>query len=62
VMDCIGDHREEVVTCVSGELRVHSTTIPAADRRPCLLQNHLYRMGVAAQTVGYYYPAQLGLE
>ncbi|MEN6428869.1 MAG: silent information regulator protein Sir2 [Phycisphaerales bacterium] len=62
VMDCLGDYREEVVTCVQGELRIYSTTIPATDRRPCLLQDHLYRMGVAAQTVGYYYPAQLGLQ
>ena len=62
VMDCLGDHREEVVTCVKGELRIYSTTIPAPDRRPCLLQDHLYRMGVVAQTMGYYYPAQLGLE
>ncbi|HNS19182.1 MAG TPA: hypothetical protein PKH24_01720 [Sedimentisphaerales bacterium] len=62
VMDCLGDHREEVITCVKGELRIYSTTIPAPDRRPCLLQNHLYRMGVAAQTMGYYYPAQLGIE
>ncbi|MEN6337938.1 MAG: silent information regulator protein Sir2 [Phycisphaerales bacterium] len=61
VMDCLGDHREEVVTCVKGELRIYSTTIPAPDRRPCLLQDHLYRMGVAAQTSGYYYPAQLGM-
>ena len=60
VMDCLGDHREEVIACVKGELRIYSTTIPAPDRRPCLLQDHLYRMGVAAQTMGYYYPAQLG--
>lgn len=60
VMDCLGDYREEVVTCVKGELRIYSTTIPASDRRPCLLQDHLYRMGVVAQTMGYYYPAQLG--
>ena len=60
VMDCLGDHREEVIACVKGELRIYSTTIPASDRRPCLLQDHLYRMGVAAQTMAYYYPAQLG--
>jgi rhamnogalacturonan endolyase len=60
VMDCVGDYREEVIACVKGELRIYSTTIPAADRRPCLLQDHLYRMGVVAQTMGYYYPAQLG--
>jgi len=61
VLDCLGDHREEVIACVKGELRIYTTTIPAPDRRPCLLQDHLYRMGVAAQTSGYYYPAQLGI-
>ena len=60
VMDCLGDHREEVIAGVKGELRIYSTTIPTQERRPCLLQDHLYRMGVAAQTTGYYYPAQLG--
>jgi rhamnogalacturonan endolyase len=60
VMDCLGDHREEVITAVKGELRIYATTIPASERRPWLLQDHQYRMGVAAQTSGYYYPAQLG--
>jgi rhamnogalacturonan endolyase len=60
VMDCLGDYREEVVTCLKGEMRIYSTTVPAAQRRPCLLQDHQYRMGVVAQTMGYYYPAQLG--
>jgi len=60
VMDCLGDWREEVIACVPGELRIYSTTIPAQDRRPCLLEDHQYRMGVAAQTMGYYYPAQIG--
>jgi len=60
VMDCLGDCREEVITCVPGELRIYSTTVPTQERRTCLLQDHLYRMGVAAQTMGYYYPAQLG--
>jgi rhamnogalacturonan endolyase len=60
VLDCLGDHREEVITCLPGELRIYSTTIPTSDRRPCLLQDRMYRMGVVAQTMGYYYPPQLG--
>ena len=60
IMDCLGDYREEVIACAKGELRIYSTTIPTPQRRPCLLQDHLYRMGVAAQTMGYYYPAQWG--
>jgi len=60
VVDCLGDYREEVITCLNGELRIYTTTISASDRRPCLMQDHQYRLGVVAQTMGYYYPAQLG--
>jgi rhamnogalacturonan endolyase len=61
VVDCLGDHREEVITSLKGELRIYiSTMIPASDRRVCLMQDHQYRLGVVAQTMGYYYPAQLG--
>lgn len=60
VVDCLGDHREEAITCLDGELRIYTTTIPDASRRVCLMQDHQYRLGVAAQTMGYYYPAQLG--
>jgi rhamnogalacturonan endolyase len=60
VVDCLGDYREEVITSLKGELRIYSTTIPTSDRRVCLMQDHQYRMGVVAQTMGYYYPAQLG--
>jgi len=60
VVDCLGDYREEVITSLKGELRIYSTTIPSTDRRVCLMQDHQYRLGVVAQTMGYYYPAQLG--
>ncbi len=60
VVDCLGDHREEVITSLKGELRIYTTTIAASDRRVCLMQDHQYRLGVVAQTMGYYYPAQLG--
>jgi len=60
VMDCLGDYREEVITSLKGELRIYTTTIPDSGRRVCLMQDHQYRMGVVAQTMGYYYPAQLG--
>jgi len=60
VVDCLGDHREEVITSLTGELRIYTTTIPASERRVCLMQDHQYRLGVVAQTMGYYYPAQLG--
>ncbi|MFH1719819.1 MAG: silent information regulator protein Sir2 [Planctomycetota bacterium] len=60
VIDCLGDYREEAITCLKGELRIYTTTVPTRDRRVCLMQDHQYRMGVVAQTMGYYYPAQLG--
>lgn len=60
VMDCLGDHREEIVTSVPGELRIYTTTIPSQQRRLCLLEDRQYRLGIVAQTMGYYYPAQLG--
>ena len=60
VVDCLGDHREEVITSLKGELRIYTTTVPTSGRRPCLMQDHQYRLGVVAQTMGYYYPAQLG--
>ena len=60
VVDCLGDYREEVITTLKGELRIYTSTIPASDRRVCLMQDHQYRLGVVAQTMGYYYPAQLG--
>ncbi len=60
VVDCLGDHREEVITSLKGEIRIYSTTVGTLERRGCLMQDHQYRLGVAAQTMGYYYPAQLG--
>jgi rhamnogalacturonan endolyase len=60
VVDCLGDYREEVITSLKGELRIYTTTVPASDHRVCLMQDHQYRLGVVAQTMGYYYPAQLG--
>jgi rhamnogalacturonan endolyase len=60
VVDCLGDHREEVITSLKGELRIYTTTVPATKRRCCLMLDRQYRLGVAAQTMGYYYPPQLG--
>ena len=60
VVDCLGDYREEVITSLKGELRIYTTTVPDSGRRICLMQDHQYRLGITAQTMGYYYPAQLG--
>ncbi len=53
VADILGDWREEIVTAARGELRIYSTTIPARDRRVCLMQDPLYRNDVCHATVGY---------
>ena len=53
VADILGDWREELVAVTAGELRIYSTTIPAADRRICLMQDPLYRSDVTHHTMGY---------
>ncbi len=58
--DFLGDWREEIITSVKGELRIYSTTIPATDRRTCLLQDPIYRHDVAHVTMGYPKPPTPG--
>jgi rhamnogalacturonan endolyase len=60
IADCLGDWREEVITALDGEIRLYTTTTPASTRRVCLMQDRLYRTDVAMQTMGYFYPPQLG--
>jgi len=62
VVDCLGDYREEVITSLQGELRIYTSGIPASESRAPLMQDRQYRLGVVAQTMGYYYPAQLGKQ
>jgi rhamnogalacturonan endolyase len=52
--DVLGDWREEIITSLPGELRIYTTTIPAADRRVCLMQDPLYRMDVVCAAMGYF--------
>jgi hypothetical protein len=54
VADILGDWREEILTTVPGQLRIYTTTIPAVDRRVCLLQDPLYRMNVVVAAMGYF--------
>ncbi|MEN6547005.1 MAG: CBM35 domain-containing protein, partial [Armatimonadia bacterium] len=58
--DFLGDWREEIITSVPGELRVYTTTIPATDRRTCLLQDPIYRIDAAHLTMGYIKPPTPG--
>jgi rhamnogalacturonan endolyase len=53
VADIIGDWREEIVTFAEGALRIYATTIPATDRRVCLMQDPLYRNDVTHRSMGY---------
>jgi hypothetical protein len=59
VGDFLGDWREELVTSVSGELRIYTATIPATSRHVCFLQDRLYRTDAALASMGYLYPPQL---
>jgi rhamnogalacturonan endolyase len=51
--DITGDWREELITLLPGEMRIYSTTIPAKDRRVCLMQDPFYRNQVAHRSMGY---------
>jgi len=51
--DILGDWREEVITVVNGKMHIYTTSIPAADRRVCLMQDPVYRAEVAHRAMGY---------
>jgi rhamnogalacturonan endolyase len=59
-VDLFGDWREELITFPRGEIRIYATLLPAGNRKVCLMQDHQYRMGVAAFSVGYSTEPQLG--
>jgi rhamnogalacturonan endolyase len=54
--DITGDWREEIITILPGELRIYTTTIPAKDRRICLMQDPVYRAEIVVQSMGYQQP------
>jgi rhamnogalacturonan endolyase len=57
--DLLGDWREEVIwrSRSSPELLLFSSSIPTTHRIPSLMQDHVYRMGIAWQNAGYNQPA-----
>ncbi|MDR0765479.1 MAG: rhamnogalacturonan lyase [Odoribacteraceae bacterium] len=62
--DVFGDWREEVVFYDGndpGRLLIFTTTIPTRSRLPTLMHDHVYRLAVAAQNVGYNQPPHLGV-
>ncbi|RIX59517.1 hypothetical protein D3P08_05065 [Paenibacillus nanensis] len=60
--DIVGDWREELLLRNedSTEYRLYTTTIPTAYRIPALMQDPVYRLGVAWQNVGYNQPPHTG--
>lgn len=61
--DLLGDWREEVILYNAenpAQINIFSTTIPTRYRVPCLMTDHLYRMAIVWQNVGYNQPPHLG--
>lgn len=61
--DLFGDWREEVIywdESDASHLNIFTTNIPTEYRVPTLMHDHVYRMGVAWQNVGYNQPPHLG--
>jgi rhamnogalacturonan endolyase len=60
--DILGDWREEVIwrTRDNRQLRIFVSTLPTEHRFPVLMHDHLYRLSVAWQNVGYNQPTQPG--
>jgi rhamnogalacturonan endolyase len=61
--DIFGDWREEIIVFNNEDkqtLNIFSTAHETAARVPCLLYDHVYRMGIAWQNSGYNQPPHLG--
>ena len=59
IADLFGDWREEIVSALPGELRIYSSTRASGWRRPWLMGDRQYRLGVVAGSMGYYREPQL---
>lgn len=65
--DFLGDWREEIImwahespTSPTCRLLIYSTPEPTTYKVPCLMEDHVYRMGVAWQNSSYNQPPHLG--
>ena len=61
--DLLGDWREEVILYNAenpAQITIFSTTIPTPYRVNCLMTDHVYRMSIVWQNVGYNQPPHLG--
>lgn len=58
--DIIGDWREEVILHNDNELIIFPSPYPTNYNVPCLMTDHIYRMGIAWQQTAYNQPPHLG--
>ena len=58
--DLWGDWREEVILRDGHTLLIYTSLMPTDYRVPCLMTDHIYRMAIAWQNVGYNQPPHLG--
>ena len=61
--DLFGDWREEVIfwnNTDSASINIYSSAYTTSYRVPTLMHDHMYRIGVAWQNVGYNQPPHLG--
>lgn len=61
--DILGDWREEIVLWDKSDARhlnIFTTNTPTDYRVPCLMHDHVYRMGIVWQNVAYNQPPHLG--
>ena len=63
IADIFGDWREEIIVFNNDDkttLNIFSTSHETAARVPCLMYDHVYRMGIVWQNSGYNQPPHLG--
>ena len=58
--DLFGDWREEVILHDDNAIYIYSSAMPTNYKVPCLLTDHIYRMGIAWQQSAYNQPPHLG--
>ena len=58
--DLFGDWREEVILHDDNNLYIYSSAMPTDYKVPCLLTDHIYRMGIVWQQSAYNQPPHLG--
>ena len=58
--DLFGDWREEVILHDDNAIYIYSSAMPTNYKVPCLLTDHIYRLGIAWQQSAYNQPPHLG--